>query len=622
MCGIIGVASSKTVDAELMRRLRDRLRHRGPDDSGLWIRDDERVVLGHRRLSILDLSLEGSQPMQSANGRYIIVYNGEIYNYIEIRTELEALGHIFKSTGDTEVILASYVEWGELCLKRFNGMFAIVIYDKGDQFAPASLFFARDRVGKKPLYISHCNGAIAFASELKAIPDNMHGGINIYALNFYLALGYIPAALCILKGVCKLQAGYAARYEINSDKLTQWRWWSLPKNIGQNAKCIEEQISETEALLHDSVRMRLRSDVPVGVMLSGGLDSSLLVASAARSTSKVKTFTVSFPGTRLDESKYADIVASHFDTDHHVLNLSQPSLSVIDELKALIDEPLADSSIIPSYMISKLAAQHVKVALGGDGGDELFGGYSDYAQALADYEKLKYVPNIINKAVSSAAGMLPTGVRGRNRLYSLRGGAFQSLVWGTPYFDAVARRRILSSDVIAELGNEFMAPEQFKLGLYKSGIDPIDSMTRTHFGSILIDDFLVKVDRASMAVGLEMRCPLLDYRLVEYAFGKVPGISKVTRQESRLLQKRVAKNILPEKLDLNRKQGFSMPINDWFRDIGSNGFLNDVRDLPAVINQTEVRKILDGHIKGRENGGRLFALLMFKLSCKNLGINC
>ena len=618
MCGLVGFAGCESIDPESIARLRDRLAHRGPDNAGLWKREDGRVVLGHRRLSILDLSSAGHQPMLSVSGRYAMIFNGEIYNYVELRTELKKLGHVFQGSGDSEVILAAYAEWGEKCLRRFNGMFAIVIHDSGDANTPASLFLARDRAGKKPLYLARHNGALAFASELKAIPEEFRGGLNLYALNFYLALGYIPDVLCITEGVSKLPPAYAARYYTESGEYRQWCWWSLPLLMTTDMESVDDLLDESVALMHDAVRLRLRSNVPVGIMLSGGLDSSLVVASAAHALTKVKTFTIGFPGSRLDETNYAAIVARHFNTEHHVLSLPEPSLSVLDELVPLLDEPLADSSIIPTYLVSKMTVGHVKVALGGDGGDELFGGYDDYTTALCDAARINWLPQSLIKCMALTAGQLPTGMRGRNRLYSLRGGAYQSLVWGSPYFDAPARRKILTPDAVAILGDDFMAPEKFRLEIFMQGRDPVDSMTRTHFKSILPDDFLVKVDRASMAVGLEMRSPFLDYRLVEFAFSRLPSFWKARGSEGRRLQKLIGRRLLPAELDLDRKQGFSIPINDWFRKDGAS--LSPFK-FGGVINHKEVQAQLNGLTCGRANGSRIFALLMLERCMNNLGIN-
>lgn len=617
MCGIAGIASSERLDPESLVRLRDRLEHRGPDAAGIWRREDGRVVLGHRRLSILDLSPAGQQPMLSVSGRYAMVFNGEIYNYVELRTELEKLGHAFHSSGDSEIVLAAYSEWGEACLNRFNGMFAIVIHDSGDANTPASLFFARDRAGKKPLYVARHDGSLAFASELKAIPEDMRGALNLPALNFYLALGYVPDAMCIVDGVAKLPPAHAARYVLDSSEYRQWRWWSLPLQQVCTTN-VDELLDETEALMHDAVRLRLRSDVPVGVLLSGGLDSSLVVASAAHASTQIKTFTIGFPGSQLDETDYAAIVARHFDTEHHVLALPTPSLSVLDDLALIVDEPLADSSLIPSYLVSKLTVGHVKVALGGDGGDELFGGYGDYTTAMSDAACFGWLPGLLFKGVALAAGRLPTGMRGRNRLYALRGGPYQSLVWGSPYFDASARRRVLSQEAVAQLGDDFMAPEYFRLGLFMQGSDAVDAMTRTHFGSILPDDFLVKVDRASMSVGLEMRCPLLDVRLIEFAFSRIPSEWKVSGGEGRRLQKMLGKRLLPSTLDVSRKQGFSIPLDDWLRGSDATRLNGLAEAMPEVLDRRAINGLIAGHRKGRANGSRLFALMMLGIACRNL----
>jgi asparagine synthase (glutamine-hydrolysing) len=260
----------------------------------------------------------------------------------------------------------------------------------------------------------------------------------------------------------------------------------------------------------------------------------------------------------------------------------------------------------------------VKVALGGDGGDELFGGYGDYTTAMKDAARLGWLPHFLLKGCALAAGQLPSGMRGRNRLYALRGGPYQSLVWGSPYFDAPARRRILSSEAVALLGDDFMAPERFRLGLFMQGRDPVDSMTRTHFGSILPDDFMVKVDRASMAVGLEMRGPFLDYRLIDFAFSRLPSVWKVQGADGRRLQKRLGQRLLPAQLDIERKQGFSIPVNEWLRGGDAGRLLGLERKLPGFIDAAEVRRLVAGHSAGRANGSRLFSLLMLDIAHRNL----
>ena len=614
MCGIVGRASLYPGNEVRFTQLRDRLRHRGPDDAGYWRNQTGTVMLGHLRLSILDLSDTSRQPFVTGSGRCTIVYNGEVYNYLEIRRELEALGHRFRSTGDTEVVLAAYEQWGEACVEHFNGMFAFAIYDQGDNDSPERLFVARDRAGKKPFYYRLDGSTFEFASELKAIKPN--AGINPQALNHYLALGYVPFDLCIAEGVQKLLPGHVGVYECQTGAFTTRRYWGLPPNRPKDAVTGEQLASESWDLLKDSVWLRLRSDVPTGVFLSGGLDSSLIVAAAAEvSDSPIKTFTIAVPGSVLDESSHARLVANHFGTEHYVLELPKPSLHVLDELAPFVDEPLADSSILPTFLVSKLTAEHVKVALGGDGGDELYGGYRHYQQPLIDQHRFGFVPDWLLRYTGSLAARLPAGIHGRNRLASLRGGTTQAGVWGTPYFDVDLRRRILQPEVVQALGGDLDLPERRLLQLMANGHDVVDSLTRKDFHSVLPDDFLVKVDRASMANSLEVRNPLLDYRLVEHAFGNIPSNWKVNRAERRRIQNLMAKKYLPKNFELNRKQGFSIPMDEWLR---KEDIWERFEALPEVINRRELECLIKGQMAGRSNSSRLFALMMLAVCHKNI----
>jgi asparagine synthase (glutamine-hydrolysing) len=618
MCGIYGVVKlDQAVDRGWLERRRDLLAHRGPDDAGTWISDCGRVGLAHRRLAVIDLTPAGHQPMLSADGRLAIVFNGEIYNFRELRSELAQLGCAFHSDSDTEVILAAYAMWGEQCLNRFNGMFSFAIYDRGAGSEPATLFLARDRAGKKPLYYTVGADGFEFGSELKAIATRK--GISARAINFYLALGYIPGDLSLCDNVQKLPAGHAARLDISTLRLSTWRYWELPRlRADANAESTN-LVDEAQKLLLDSVRLRLIADVPLGVLLSGGLDSSLVVAAAARASPKaVQTFTIALPGSALDESRHAQAVAAHFGTEHHRLDLDQPSLRIIDEFAPFVDEPLADSSLLPTFVVSRLTRQHVTVALGGDGGDEIFGGYNDYPAALADQARLGMLPTALLRLTASIAARLPAGVPGRNRVASLRDGPLKQMIWGSPYFDVELRQRILSSDYAASLGHDLDAPEKWLSDLYAAGTTPVDRMTRTHFGSILPDDFLVKVDRASMAHALEVRSPFLDYRLVEFCFSSVPDQWKVRGSDTRRLQKRLAKIMLPHSLDFNRKQGFSIPLDDWLRAEPAAQLHERLRALPDFIERGEVDSLIRGLHAGRANGARLFALIMLAVAAGNL----
>jgi asparagine synthase (glutamine-hydrolysing) len=618
MCGIVGVANlhAPAVQGGMERRLR-RLGHRGPDGSGTWYSSCGRVGLGHSRLAVVDLSDAAHQPMVSGDGRFVIVFNGEIYNFKALRAELQGLGFHFPSSGDTEVVLAAYQAWGERCLHRFNGMYALAILDQGGASEARSLFFARDRAGEKPFYYSCADGAFHFASELKALEHA--GGVDLQALNFYLALGYVPGDQCLIRGVKKLPPAHCGRLDLTTGDLFIWPYWSAPANKPSDKPDGMELAAEAGDLIKDSVRLRLVADVPVGVLLSGGLDSSLVAAAAAQVSSRpVETFTITLPGSPLDEAQYAQKVASYFGTRHHVLPLDKPSLGHLDQLASFIDEPIADSSILPAWLVFGLARKQVTVALGGDGGDELFGGYSDYTTSLADARRWGWVPPAVLETMASAAACLPGGMRGRNRLASLRQGPLKQIIWGQPYFDKRLRQRLMTAQAVAELGDELDAPESSLLSLFDQGVDPVDSMTRTHFGSVLPDDFLVKVDRASMAHSLEVRAPFLDHRLIEFAFGKVPSEWKVHGGESRRLQRILARQWLPPDLDVKRKQGFSIPINEWLRNEGERALMARMEGLPEVIDMQVVQSLVRGHLAGRANGGRLFALIMLAIAMRNL----
>ncbi len=613
MCGIFGVINSSLTSTNQIGWY-EKLLHRGPDDSGQWRSVNGRVFLGHARLAIQDLSPLGHQPMLRGDGRYVIVFNGEIYNFEMLRLQLKQCGHVFSSTGDTEVVLAAYQEWGEQCVEHFNGMFALAIFDQGcDDVAP-SLFLARDRVGEKPLYYMHNHGQLIFASELKALP---HGGtIDLKALNHYLALGYVPSDQCLFEGVRKLPPAHSAKFMLQTGELRLWRYWSLPDNQASNGADGQALAVQAGMLIEDSVRLRMVADVPVGVLLSGGLDSSLVAAAAARVSSRpVQTFTIALPGSPLDEAHHAKKVADFLGTQHYVLELDKPSLGLLDGLAPLIDEPIADSSILPAWMVFGLARQQVTVALGGDGGDELFGGYTSYQTVLREEQAWAYVPDAAFSCAAAVSSYLPAGIKGRNKLVSLSHGPALQFLYGTPYFDKSLRKLILKKDVHTECSLDL--PLEFLLSQYSQGRTTLDKMTRMDFGSILPDDFLVKVDRASMAHSLEVRTPMLDHRLVEFCFSQVPDNWKIKDGETRRLQRLLAERWLPPDLDTRRKQGFSIPVNEWLRSESESKLMARMESLPDVINLEQVRSLVRGHLLGRTNGGRLFALIMLAIAMEN-----
>jgi asparagine synthase (glutamine-hydrolysing) len=617
MCGIYGLVGGSLSDIARAASMRDRLSHRGPDDAGIWSSPDESVILAHRRLAVIDLSPSGHQPMISPDGRVAITFNGEIYNFRELREELLGKGVLFTTSGDTEVILAAYRYWGEEFLSRLNGMFAFAIFDGGSGNAPPSLLLARDRAGEKPLYYSLKDRRFEFASELKSISSGH--GLSPDAINHYLALGYIPSPLSLLEGVYKLPPGHYARLNLGDFKFCIAPYWQLPQ-LAHEDTSLEEIADEATRLFVDSVRMRMISDVSLGILLSGGLDSSLVAAAAAQcSPEPVTTFTVKLPGSSLDESEHARKVAAYFGTRHHELEMDGSSLAILDKLSGFVDEPLADSSLLPTFMVSQLTRSHVTVALGGDGGDELFGGYNDYRTAMQDQALLRWVPAPAFRMAAEAASRLPAGVRGRNKVWSLRGGPFQQIVWGTPYFDIRLREQLLSQDYLASL-NGLESPELDLLQHFNGGASPIDRMTRTHFQGILPGDYLTKVDRASMAHSLEIRCPFLDHRLIEFCFSRIPDEYKASASTTRIAEKVMARRMLPADINLQRKQGFSIPLDEWFRDESQESLLHRMAGLPSFIQSEAVRDLIGGLHKGRANGARIFALIMLATACRNLDV--
>jgi asparagine synthase (glutamine-hydrolysing) len=612
MCGIVGVYDlSGPVDVELIARMRDTLAHRGPDDQGLWRSPDGSVGLGHRRLAIIDLSPGGHQPMADGSGDCHVVFNGEIYNYQELREELCRAGHRFRSSSDTEVLIEAYRAWGTNCLERFNGMFAFALYDERRRL----LFLARDRAGEKPLFFRHANRQFAFGSELKALfaDPGCPRVIDPIALDAYLAFGYVPHDRCIISGIQKLPQGHALVYDLATDSVRRWQYWSLPERHAPERADEEELLARLESTLLDAVRLRLIADVPVGVLLSGGIDSSLITAMAARVSSRVKTFTISFPGHgAYDESPHAQAVAEHFGTDHIVLAAGPVTVDLLPELARQFDEPLADSSMVPTYLVSRLIRREATVALGGDGADELFGGYPRHSWVQSQARVRRVIPAPLRRALRPVArGLLPVGMRGRNYLLGLTGDQAFSVGQFNQFFDPVMRRRLIGP---LRAGAVNGTPEALRAVLWESGGSPLQQATATDFRSYLVDDILVKVDRASMLSSLEVRAPWLDPRLIELAFAEVPDRLRATVHERKILPRRLAARLLPSNFDLTRKQGFSLPLEAWFKgEWGS--FIREVLTDPRqeLLDRGVINALVTGQRRGLANTHRLFALAMFEL---------
>ena len=507
MCGIIGIASQSPVTGRgWLAAGRDAMRHRGPDDAGEWWSADVCVGLGHRRLAVIDLSPGGHQPMQDAGGELCIVFNGEIYNFADLRNELKAKGHAFRSNSDTEVILAAYREWGKDCLARLNGAFAFALYDGRQR----QLFMARDRAGEKPLFYASTHGLLRFASELKGLmaDPTLARSLDVEALDCYLATGYVPGERCMLQGVKKLPPGHALVFDLPTGQTRLWRYWKLPELSDSTAKDGPDEaglLNKLEGLLETAVRRQLVADVPVGILLSGGVDSSLITAMAARAAPKVKTFTIRFPGYgQYDETEHARLIARHFGTEHVELAAAETSVDMLPLLARGFDEPMADSSMIPTYLVSRMVREHCTVALGGDGGDELFGGYPHYNRLLWLQRNFGAIPQGLRRvAANSAQALVPVGFKGRNWLQGLGVDLRTSLPLIFSLFDRDMRRRLM-----ARYGAWELAAERIREERIPRTADLLQRATRMDFGNYLAEDILVKVDRASMLNSLEVRAPL------------------------------------------------------------------------------------------------------------------
>jgi asparagine synthase (glutamine-hydrolysing) len=589
---------------------RDTLRHRGPDDAGLWCSADARVAFGHRRLAIVDLSAAGHQPMTDSEGDLQITFNGEIYNFRELRRELESRGISFRSETDTEVILAAYRTWGIRCLERFVGMFAFGIFD----LRANALFIARDRVGEKPLFYTHTDGRLSFASELKALlaDPTTPRVMDPEAVDWYLTYGYVPGERCILGGVHKLRAAHALWYDLTTDSLRVWSYWQPPQALTAEPASADDLATELTQLLSDAVRMQLLADVPVGILLSGGVDSSLVTAMAARvSSAPVRTFTVTFPQNKLyDEAPFARKVAAYFGTRHEELVLEPASVDLLPMLARQYDEPIADSSMVPTYMISRLIREHATVALGGDGGDELFGGYPHYSWLLRQERPRRLIPRSVRALVSAGAGVLPVGTRGRNHLLGMadpNGG----IAYVNLYFDQAARKSLVP---FLRGMNSRVSTEQVRGSAYSSGGGVLRRATRADLEGFLVEDILVKVDRASMLCSLEVRAPFLDHRIVEFAFGKVPDHLRATTTSRKVLPGLLATRLLPSGFDAVRKRGFTLPLADWFKGDWGRFFEATLLNAPDnFLDRSVVADLIRKQKTGFANVDRLFSLAMLEL---------
>ncbi len=593
MCGIVGFLgghASWSSDAEqVLVRMSTTLAHRGPDGSGHWIPSaGPRVGLGHRRLAILDLSDAGRQPMASGSGRYVVTFNGEVYNFAELRTELEGLGHRFRGHSDTEVMLAAFEQWGvERACTRLNGMFAFAVWDSSEQL----LTLARDRLGKKPLYFLNHEGLLLFASELKAfkVVPGVRLEVDRNALALYLRHNYVPAPLTIYAGAEKLEPGTTATFRVRDGAVQRCggsRYWdggrTLLESRGSRRDMREaDALDALESLLLDAVRLRMVADVPLGAFLSGGIDSSLVVALMQRASSRpVRTFTIGFEQTGYDEAVHAAAVARHLGTDHTEVYLTgADALAVVPRLPMIFDEPFADSSQIPTLLVSQVARQHVTVALSGDGGDESFLGYSRYTWARNLLESLQWAPAPLRRGFGRTLQAIPSGA------WDALAGSIRPFLPARFRYSAPGDRVHKLAGLLTASGNRdlyraFITHWPDPPALVKRGREPfsvlermvptrnndefVEEMARLDLLTYLPDDILVKVDRASMAVSLEVRAPLLDYRVVEFG-GRMPFGLRMRDGNGKWLLRALLHRFVPRELVERPKMGFGVPLDAWLR---------------------------------------------------------
>lgn len=620
MCGIAGVVSAtreSNITEALVRHMCDQIIHRGPDDEGIYVADG--AGLGMRRLSIIDLS-GGHQPVFNEDRSAWIVYNGEVYNFPELRPELESRGHRFYTKTDTEVIIHLYEEMGADCVKKLRGMFGLAIYDKNKR----KLILARDRLGKKPLHYALHKGNLYFASEIKSIlavaPELAE--VNSQGLLEYLNYGYVPEPLTAFTGIHKLPSGHLLEFENGEIRIRQY--WDLPEYNTHSPKSEEECLEELEARLFEATKIRLISDVPLGAFLSGGVDSSTVVGLMARASSgPVKTFSIGFKKDDFNESDYARIVAKKFETDHHEMILEPDVVHTVEHLTSSLEEPFGDSSMLPTYYVSQMARQHVTVALSGDGGDEIFAGYDRY-RIHADRQIFEKIPGWARTFYRDQVfPRLPNSMQGRKLSYNITLPWKERYVDGLSFLPAYERDTpLLSDDFRAimnrgeDLGN--VLRRRFAAAPAK---DPVSQILYVDTKTYMVDDILTKVDRMSMLNSLEVRVPILDHVFIEWVTGLGPEWKLRGKDQKYILRKLAERIGVPREVLYRQKQGFSLPLVHWMR--------NELKDMLMVLVEPRtlergyfqakgVRKLMDDHLlRGKTMTGRLWRLLMFELWHRN-----
>ena len=625
MCGILGVACDLGVNNELVSWALEAssiLKHRGPDDEGILLPENEKICFAHRRLSIIDLSSSGRQPLVSHSDKFAIVFNGEIYNHLEVRSRLQKIGfNNWRGTSDTETLLASIEILGlDQTLELIIGMYSFAIYDKSKNI----LNLVRDRSGEKPLFYAFIKNKLFFASELKALLQipNLSKNINPVALDCYLYMGYVPGEMCIINGFNKVKASTYITYNLENNNISVTKYWEQPRlKSNQEAfpKNTDYLIEKLEFHLRNAVSAQLLSDVPIGFLLSGGLDSSLITAFAAQETNDVNTFTISMEGHKnFDEAGYAKLISDYYGTNHTVLEVKPDIVNNIYLLAKQFDEPLNDSSMFPAFLVSKMISKHCKVAIGGDGADELFGGYHHYGRLYKLNKISNFVPGLLRDFLSkNVANNLPYGFKGRNWLQALGNDFKKNIPLIATYFDAKSRHLLCKN-----FGNNMYSAEKIFLDLQPKGVDIVDQAMRYDFSNYLTEDILVKMDRAAMINSLENRSPFLDKNLVEFAFSEIPSSLKSNGRESKIILKMLGKKYLPPSFEYNRKQGFMIPLVEWlkngpFRDLA----FDTLTSTNCPFNKDVILELFRKNDNGYNNAERIFGLTIFEIWRQEYNLN-
>jgi asparagine synthase (glutamine-hydrolysing) len=619
MCGIAGILFTdplRVADREVLAGMGDSIAHRGPDAVGIWT--EPGIALVHRRLSIIDLS-GGDQPIGNEDDSVQIIYNGEVYNFQQLRDGLVARGHRFRTRSDTEVIVHLYEEEGEYLVEKLRGMFTFALWDRNRR----QLLLARDRLGIKPLYLYRDREKLVFGSELKAIlaHPEVKRQVDVAALESYLAFGMVAGEQSIFQNIEKLPPAHVLTVRPDNLHRAPRRYWQLRLEPDPRPSA-DEWGEAIRAKLEETVRLHLIADVPVGAFLSGGLDSSLIVGHAASGVSeKLRTFSIGFHEETFSELPYAQQVAQQFGTQHAEEIVTPDAVTLLDELTHYFDEPFADSSAIPTFLVSRLAARSVKVVLSGDGGDEAFGGYARYAHDLKEASVRRWLPAWFRRAVLGPlarcwpkADWLPRALRAKTALTNL------SLEAGAAYANTLAqcrpplRRRLLAQDLAAQLNGH--DPEKGIRDAHAAAPagDALAGMIAADVAVVLPDDFLVKVDRASMAHGLEARPPLLDHELLELA-ARIPSHYKVRGGETKWILKQACRNLLPADIVWRRKHGFDMPVDAWLRgplrDLYESTVLSSQARVAGLIDRATARGLYRAHLAGTGRHGQvLWSLLI------------